>query len=163
MRRFLSWVVFLITMSVVIFVGNMLLLLLAKFFIWLQGTGFGSFIMHWIGIASPGLTLVVAIITSIYGIPVAIKCSETVYQSRAGARYLVYAIIELVMYGIVLIGCIMKVVEFKWNFIFCTIIGIALLFMYKKRLGDTYPQKEKSIEKEIVIIEEPDDAEEDRL
>lgn len=142
MRRFLSWVVFFLSMFVIIYAANFLLALLVVLLNTFKSTNVGADITERVGIAPQGVTLFVAILASVYVIPLAIKLSETVCPSRTGVRYLVYAIILLALNGISLILCLIKFFDFSWIYVFCVIIAIALLFMYKKRLGDTFRRRE---------------------
>lgn len=131
MRRFLSWVVLWISGAIIAVIGQIVIQLLFILLDWIDSMSRAVyiFLLFMFG----GIGFFILLLPFIIGIPLIIKCSETVCPSKKGTRYLIYFIITIVgaVYPIIINGL-------SFAHIYNLIFGIVGLIVYKHHLGETF-------------------------
>jgi hypothetical protein len=136
MRRFFSWLVFVLLYSIVCKLGGLVTTLAFLFIDWLgdKSTGLLIFLI----LIGGTLLLGLLFLPFTLGIPAVVMSSESICPSRKGTRYLVWSIINSVTMGIVIIGAIFCLVDFSFELAYEALYVLVFFLTYKKHLGETW-------------------------
>lgn len=135
MKRVVSWLVFALLNGLIYRLGALVISLLFLFIDWLGDRSFGV-LLFFISVAG-GACFFILLLPYTFGIGAVITTSETICPSRNGARYKVWAIIEIVCCAVSILVVLFGF-EFRPDSIYGLIYGIVMICSYKSYLGETW-------------------------
>lgn len=137
MKRFISWIVFVFVAEIVRIAGFLVVSLFIDLLDVLHG--FSRAIYLLLIITCGAFCLGILALPFSYGIPVAIKTSETICFSRKGARYLIYGIFISIITVNRIIALIRGTASYSiFVAIYLGIFALVFLLSYKNLMGMTW-------------------------